>query len=214
VSTVIAIDGLAGSGKSTVAAALARRLGVPHVDTGAYYRAATLAVLRAGADPRSEAEVLAVLDGVHITRRMDRTLLDGRDVEAEIRSDEVTAQVSAVAAHPGVRRRLIMLQRAAAAGEGAVVEGRDAASVIVPEAELKVWLTAPPAVRAARRALQQGHDDAAVIELVTIQLLARDDADRHNTFLDADAVVIDTADLTVDAVVARVVDLVEPDDRA
>jgi cytidylate kinase len=95
-----------------------------------------------------------------------------------------------------------------------VVEGRDAASVIVPEAELKVWLTAPPAVRAARRALQQGHDDAAVIELVTIQLLARDDADRHNTFLDADAVVIDTADLTVDAVVARVVDLVEPDDRA
>lgn len=208
-STVIAIDGPAGSGKSTIAAALARRLGVPHVDTGAYYRAATLAVLRAGADPRSTAEVLAVLDDVHIVRRMDRTLLDGRDVEREIRSDEVTEKVSAVAAHPDVRRRLIALQRAAAAGEGAVVEGRDAASVIVPGAELKVWLTAPPAVRAARRAAQQGHADAAVIERVTTQLLARDDADRDNTFLDADAVVIDTADLTVDAVVARIVDLVD-----
>jgi cytidylate kinase len=80
--------------------------------------------------------------------------------------------------------------------------------VIVPDAELKVWLTAPPAVRAARRAAQQGHADAAVIERVTTQLLARDDADSPNTFLDADAVVIDTADLTVDAVVTRVVDLV------
>lgn len=206
-SPVIAIDGPAGSGKSTVAAALARRLGVPHVDTGAYYRAATLAVLRAGADPRSEAAVLAVLDSVHIARRAGRTLLDDEDVERQIRSDDVTAAVSAVAAHPDVRRRLAMLQRAEA-GEGAVVEGRDAASVIVPEAELKVWLTAPPAVRAARRAAQQGRADAAVIERVTTQLLARDDADSGNTFLDADAVVIDTADLTVDAVVARVVDLV------
>jgi cytidylate kinase len=207
--TVIAVDGPAGSGKSTVAAALARRLGVPHVDTGAYYRAATLAVLRAGADPRSAAEVLAVLDDVHIVRRRDRTLLDGRDVEREIRSDEVTAQVSAVAAHPEVRRRLVVLQRAAATADGAVVEGRDAASVIVPEAKLKVWLTAPPSVRAARRAAQQGHADAAGIERVTTQLLARDDADRSNTFLDADAVVIDTADLTVDAVVGRIVDLVD-----
>lgn len=209
-STVIAIDGPAGSGKSTVAAALARRLGVPHVDTGAYYRAATLAVLRAGADPRSEVEVLAVLDDAHITRRMDRTLLDGRDVEREIRSDEVTAEVSSVAAHPDVRRHLVVLQRAAAAGEeGAVVEGRDAASVIVPDATLKVWLTAPPTVRAARRAAQHGHTDAAVIERVTTQLLARDDADSANTFLDADAVVIDTAELTVDAVVGRIVDLVD-----
>jgi len=204
---VIAIDGPAGSGKSTVAAALARRLGVPHVDTGAYYRAATLAVLRTGADPSSAAEVLAVLDRVHIARRAGHTLLDGEDVEQRIRTDQVTAAVSAVAAHPDVRRRLVVLQRAEA-GEGAVVEGRDAASVIVPDAELKVWLTAPPAVRAARRAAQQGHADEAVIERVTTQLLARDDADSPNTFLDADAVVIDTADLTVDAVVARVVDLV------
>lgn len=207
-STVIAIDGPAGSGKSTVAGALARRLGLPHVDTGAYYRAATLAVLRAGADPRSAADVLAVLDDAHIMRQMDRTLLDGVDVEHEIRSDEVTAHVSAVAAHPDVRRRLVVLQLADATEEGAVVEGRDAASVIVPEATLKVWLTAPPAVRAARRAAQQGRADAAVIERVTTQLLARDDADSANTFLDADAVVIDTADLTVDAVVGRIIDLV------
>lgn len=206
-SPVIAIDGPAGSGKSTVAAALARRLGIPHVDTGAYYRAATLAVLRKGADTALAADVLAALDGVHIARRAGRTLLDGDDVEQQIRTDQVTAAVSAVAAHPEVRRRLVLLQRAEAE-DGAVVEGRDAASVIVPDAELKVWLTAPPAVRAARRAAQQGHADAAVIERVTTQLLARDDADSSNTFLDADAVVIDTADLTVDAVVARVVDLV------
>lgn len=201
---VIAIDGPAGSGKSTIAAALARRLGVPHVDTGAYYRAATLAVLRAGADPRSAVEVLGVLDAIHIARSADRTLLDGEDVEGRIRSDEVTAQVSAVAAHPDVRRRLVVLQRAEAR-EGAVVEGRDAATVIVPDAELKVWLTAPPSVRAARRAAQQGHADAAVIERVTTQLLARDRADSGNTFRDAEAMVIDTADLTVDAVVALVV---------
>jgi cytidylate kinase len=204
---VIAIDGPAGSGKSTVAAALARRLGIPHVDTGAYYRAATLAVLRKGADTTSGVDVLAALEGVHIARRAGRTLLDGEDVERQIRADQVTAAVSAVAAHPDVRRRLVPLQRAEAA-DGAVVEGRDAASVIVPDAELKVWLTAPPAVRAARRAAQQGHADAAVIERVTTQLLARDDADSPNTFLDADAVVIDTADLTVDAVVTRIVDLV------
>lgn len=208
-STVIAIDGPAGSGKSTVAAALARRLGVPHVDTGAYYRAATLAVLRAGADPTSASQVLAALDDVRIVRVADRTLLQDLDVEHEIRSDPVTARVSEVAVHPAVRRRLVTLQRAAVTRDGAVVEGRDAASVIVPDAHLKVWLTAPAAVRAARRAAQQGDADATVVERVTTQLLARDDADRGNTFLDADAVVIDTADLTVDQVVDRVLELVE-----
>jgi cytidylate kinase len=206
-TTVIAIDGPAGSGKSTVAAALARRLDVPHVDTGAYYRAATLVALRAGADPRSAAAVLAALDGVRIERRHGRTLVDGSDVEQAVRSDEVTAQVSAVASHPAVRRRLVVLQRAAATEAGAVVEGRDAATVIVPEAQLKVWLTAPPAVRAARRAAQQGCVDAAVVDRVTTQLLARDDADSDNTFLAADAVVIDTADLTIDGVVERVIGL-------
>lgn len=204
---VIAIDGPAGSGKSTIAASLARRLGVPHVDTGAFYRAATLAVLRAGVDPRSADEVLGVIDGTRIERRRDRTLLDGQDVEQTIRSDEVTARVSAVASHPQVRQRLVLLQREAVAGEGAVVEGRDAATVIVPDAHLKVWLTAPAEVRAARRAAQQGAVDATVVERVTTQLVARDDADRHNTFLAPDATVIETADLTIDAVVDRIVDL-------
>ncbi|HEX6257221.1 MAG TPA: (d)CMP kinase [Euzebyales bacterium] len=206
-TTVIAIDGPAGSGKSTIAAALADRLGIPHVDTGAFYRALTLAVLRAGADPAAAAAVSGVLDRVRIARWDDRTLLDGHDVEQAIRTDEVTAHVSAVAAHPGVRRRLVALQRAAVAAGGAVVEGRDAASVIVPDATLKVWLTAPTTVRAARRAAQQGAVDAAFVERVATQLVARDRADRPNTFLEDDAVVIDTGDLSVDAVVDAIVSL-------
>lgn len=207
-TTVIAIDGPAGSGKSTIARALARRVGVPHVDTGAYYRALTLAVLRAGADPEDTAAVLGVLDRIRITRRGDRTMLSGRDVEDEIRSDEVTDRVSAVARHPRVRERLVAWQRAAVDARGGVVEGRDAATVIVPDATLKVWLTAIPAVRAARRAAQQGTaDNDAVVARVATQLIARDHADRHNTFRAREAVEIDTTDLTVPEVVDRIVDL-------
>ena len=207
-TTVIAIDGPAGSGKSTIAQALARRIGVPHVDTGAYYRALTLAVLRAGADPDDPADVLDVLDGVTVRQRGDRTLLNGRDVEDAIRSDEVTSHVSTVAAHPRVRERLVAWQRAAVDARGAVVEGRDAATVIVPDATLKVWLTATPAVRAARRAAQWGtSDDDATVANVATQLMARDHADRHNTFRAREAIEIDTTDLAVSEVVDRIVDL-------
>lgn len=211
-TTVIAIDGPAGSGKSTIARELARRVGVPHVDTGAFYRALTLAVLRAGAAPADQASVLDVLARTNVCRADDRTLLDGHDVSDEIRSGEVTASVSAVARHPQVRARLVELQRAAIGEHGAVVEGRDAATVIVPDATLKVWLTAPPAVRATRRAAQQGKADAAVIEQVATQLIARDQADRGNTFRARDAIEIDTADLTIADVVDRVVAHLPADD--
>jgi cytidylate kinase len=211
VSTVIAIDGPAGSGKSTIARALAERLDVPHVDTGAYYRAATLAVLRAEADPADEAAVLAVLDRSHVERKDDRTLLNGSDVEDEIRTGAVDAHVSAVAGHPRVRARLVELQRAAAGARGAVVEGRDAATVIVPDATLKVWLTAPAPVRAARRAAQQGTADAQLIRQIGDRLASRDRADRDNTHRAGDAVEIDTADQGVVAVVDRVVALLHAD---
>jgi cytidylate kinase len=207
---VVAIDGPAGSGKSTISRALAQRLDVPHVDTGAYYRALTLAVLRAGADPRSESECVDVMADTHICRKADRTLVNGEDVEDAIRSDAVDANVSAVARHRGVRRRMVEWQREAIGPAGAVVEGRDAASVIVPHATLKVWLTAAPAIRARRRALQQGTSSEQVIARLSSELAARDHADRHNTHRSDDAVEIDTSDASVDQIVDRIRAMLEP----
>jgi cytidylate kinase len=207
---VVAIDGPAGSGKSTISRALAERLDVPHVDTGAYYRAVTLAVLRAGADPRSEPACLNVMAETHICRKADRTLLNGEDVEDAIRTDAVDANVSAVARHRGVRQRLVEWQREAVGPAGAVVEGRDAATVIVPHATLKVWLTASPVVRARRRARQQGVSSEQVIARVSDELVARDRADRHNTHRSDDAVEIDTSEARVDEIVDRIVGMLEP----
>lgn len=207
-TTVIAIDGPAGAGKSTVARAVAVRLGLPHVDTGAFYRALTLAALRAGVDPSDQAALLDVLERVGLHVSAGRVWLDDDDVTAEIRTDEVAALVSTVARHPRVRAALVRLQRAAVGEHGGVVEGRDAATVIVPDATLKVWLTAPPAIRAARRAAQQGHADAVTVDHVATQLLARDHADRDNTHRAADAIEIDTSQLSVAHVVDRVAALV------
>ena len=167
--TVVTIDGPAGSGKSTVAAALAARLGLAHVDTGAYYRAATLAVLRAGVDLHDAEAAADVVRRARIERRDGRTLLDGNDVEADIRGPEVTAAVSVVAAHPPVRAMLLLQQRAEIGDAGAVVEGRDAGTVVVPDADLKVWLTASPRERASRRAAQSGKPGAVDAEVVAIE---------------------------------------------
>lgn len=208
-TVVVAIDGPAGSGKSTIARALADRLDVPHVDTGAYYRALTLAVLRAGADPADQAAVLQVMAENHVYRKGDHTLLNGADVDTDIRADAVDGVVSAVATHPAVRSRLVEWQRDAVGPAGAVVEGRDAATVIVPDATLKVWLTAPPAVRARRRAQQQGVVGEHVLARVSGDLVARDNADRNNTFRADDAVEIDTAAGSVDQIVNRIVDLLD-----
>jgi len=200
---VIAIDGPAGSGKSTVAAALAARLGLPHVDTGAYYRAATLAVLRAGVDPGDADACAAVVAAADIQRRDGRTLLAGEDVEDEIRGPAVTAAVSAVSAHPAVRRTLVARQRAEVGAAGGVVEGRDAGTVVVPDADLKVWLTASPEERAARRAAQLGEPAAAHLG----DLARRDAADAPQMVPAADAVEIDTTGRPVseilDDIVAR-----------
>lgn len=205
--TVIAIDGPAGSGKSTVARALADRLQLPHVDTGAYYRALTLAVLDAGAGPDDAVGVMMVLERSDVSHGPTGTVLDGRDVEHRIRGAAVTAAVSAVARHTAVRQRMVVAQRAAVGPRGAVVEGRDAATVIVPDADLKVWLTAPTAVRAARRARQQGAAAGDDIARVSAELAARDHADRDNSVRADDAVTVDTADRTVDEVVDDIVAL-------
>ena len=204
-ATVIAIDGPAGAGKSTVARALARHLGVPHVDTGAYYRAATLAVLRAGVDPSDEAATVAVVRTLDIRRRDDRTLLNGDDVEAEIRDTTVTVNVSAVSAHQSVRAVLLDLQRRDVGSQGAVVEGRDAGTVVVPAADLKVWLTAAPQVRAARRAAQRGESGDEVIAAHVADITRRDAMDAAQMARAADVVEVDTTDRTIEQVVDAIV---------
>ncbi|MDQ4130932.1 MAG: (d)CMP kinase, partial [Actinomycetota bacterium] len=160
---VIAIDGPSGSGKSTVARRLADVLGLPHLDTGGLYRAVTLAVLRRGMDIHDAKACSEVARTVRIEQRGGRTYLCGEDVEDEIRGDEVTAAVSVVSAHPGVRDALLPVQRSAAA-EGGVVEGRDIGSVVLPDADLKVYLTASPEERARRRALERGIEDVAATQ--------------------------------------------------
>lgn len=199
--TVVAIDGPAGSGKSTIAAALAARLGVVHVDTGAYYRAATLIALRAAADLDDPDTVVDVVQAARIDRRDNRTFVDGVDVEDDIRGPEVTNAVSSVSRQPRIRRHLVALQQAAVAPDGAVVEGRDAGTVVVPEADLKVWLTASPLERARRRAAQLGGsgDEAMAAQADAIE--QRDRRDAAQMARAADAVVVDTTGLSVEQIV-------------
>ncbi|HWB71184.1 MAG TPA: (d)CMP kinase [Egibacteraceae bacterium] len=199
--TVVAIDGQAGAGKSTVAAALAERLGLAHVDTGAYYRAATLAVLRAGVDVADERACARIVADARIGREGGRTLLDGEDVEDEIRGPAVTAAVSTVAAHRGVRAALLDLQRQAVTAPGAVVEGRDAGTVVVPEAEVKVWLTAGPERRAERRAAQLGAPDADTVSAHAADLARRDAEDAARMAPAPDAIVVDTTQRSVESLV-------------
>lgn len=203
--TVVAIDGPAGSGKSTIAAALAQRLGVVHVDTGAYYRAAALAVLRAEVGISDGAAVLRAVCRADIRRSQGCTLLDGVDVESEIRGGAVTAIVSAVAGNPDVRSHLVGLQRAEVGAAGAVVEGRDAGTVVVPDADLKVWLTAAVQERARRRAAQLGTADPAMVAEHVRDIERRDTSDSRQMARADDAVEIDTTGRSVAAMVDDIV---------
>ncbi len=206
---VIAIDGPAGSGKSTVARAVASRLGMAHLDTGAMYRSVTVAVLRRGIDPEDADRVAEVVADLHIEIQGDRVIVERSDVTGKIRSPEVTRAVSAVSSHQAVRREMVRRQREwAHAHSGGVVEGRDIGSVVFPEADLKVYLVASDEVRAERRSKESEDQDP---EAVAADLARRDqlDSTRSESPLAPadDAVVIDTSDRTVDEVVEEVVSL-------
>lgn len=204
----IAVDGPAGSGKSTVAKALARRLGAAHVDTGAMYRALALKMLeeKLRFDDRSAvAEVLASTD---IRVGDGKVLLDGREVAHLIRSDEVTAASSKVAELEPVRRWMVERQRAIAEAAGsAVVEGRDIGTVVLPGADLKIYLTASEQERARRRSLETGSE----AERTATEIASRDARDSERTFSPlkaaADAVVLDTTDLTIEQVLDRILEI-------
>lgn len=208
---VVALDGPAGTGKSSVARGVARRLGWKFVDTGATYRAATLAVLTEGVDPHDPEAVLAVVGPARIALVTDpgapAVLLNGLDVSADIRSAEVTAAVSAVSAVPAVRQLMIAVQRSATGLDGAVVEGRDIATVVAPKAMLKVYLDARPEVRARRRA---GELNVANPEHVERDLQRRDGLDNQTNKLEVSegAVHLDTSDLMLDQVIDAIVELV------
>jgi len=207
---VVAIDGPSGSGKSTVARAVAARLGLEVLDTGAMYRAVTLAVLERGADVHDAVacEAAAVDSDIVVDGTV---LLDGRDVTAEIRGPDVTASVSAVSAHPGVRAVLVDRQREWVEEHGGgVVEGRDIGTVVFGDAPTKVFLTASDDTRAARRARDEA--DAArstTVDAVAADLARRDSLDSTRAvsplIAAADAIVVDTTTRDVDDVVDEIV---------
>jgi CMP/dCMP kinase len=206
---IVAIDGPAGSGKSSVSRLVAARLRLPHLDTGGFYRAATLVALRAGLDPGDAAGIVRKLEEVEISSRDGLTVVDDVVVEGDIRGHEVTAAVSEVSAHPEVRTILVDKQRQWVADRGgsAVVEGRDIGTVVFPNARLKVFLTADERERARRRAAQRGEDPASHLEAIR----RRDSLDgtrRVSPMTPAeDAVVLDTTDLGIGEVVDTVVEL-------
>lgn len=210
---VVTVDGPAGVGKSTVARAVAGALGLPYLDTGAYYRAAALAVIRAGVEPGDRAAALAVVANAGLDFRDEEMLLDGEVVSEAIRDPSVAGAASAVSTDPALRRLVVQAQRdwVDRAGGRAVVEGRDIGTVVFPDAGVKVFLTADPAERARRRA-QDPESAGLPVEEIERQLRARDhtDSTREASPLRpaADAVIIDTTGLSVRDVVAVVLGLV------
>jgi len=204
---VIAIDGPAGAGKSTVARALAERLGLTYLDSGAMYRCVALAALRAGADPDDAPAVTRLAESLDLRVEAGRIAIGPEDVGAAIRTPEVSAAASRVSVHPGVRAAMVARQRALVAAGGWVAEGRDIGTVVCPESPLKVHLTASERERARRRAAQTGEDRETV--LAAQRDRDRRDRSREHGALEVagDAVELDTSGLDVDGVVERVADL-------
>jgi CMP/dCMP kinase len=202
---VIAIDGPAGSGKSTVARRLAERLGLGYLDTGAMYRAVTFAALRRGIDPADTGPVAELARVVDLDVTTDHVRVDGVDATIEIRGPEVSRAVSLVAANPEVRAELVRRQREwANERAGGVLEGRDIGTVVFPDAILKVYLNARPEVRADRRAAEVSDLD---YETVAADMARRDALDQGRQAdplrLADDAIELDTSDMSIDEIVAE-----------
>jgi cytidylate kinase len=218
-TVVVAVDGPAGTGKSSVSRGLAHELRARYLDTGAMYRIVTLAVLRAGIDLTDQAAVVAVASNAKLSVGYDpdedRSYLDGEDVSSEIRGDQVTKAVSAVSSVPAVRTRLVDLQLTLIGGPGnVVVEGRDIGTVVLPDADVKIFLTASAETRARRRNDQNvaaGLLDDYPAVLADVRRRDHLDSTRAVSPLRAapDALVVDTSEMTEPEVVAHLLQLVK-----
>lgn len=224
---IVAIDGPAGSGKSTVARAMAAQKGLTYLDTGAMYRSVACAALERGIDPSDTAAVIELARALDIKlvngENGPEVYIDGEDRTAEIRTPEVDANVSVVAAIPEVREAMVELQRKLAAAGDVVAEGRDIGTVVFPEAEVKVYLVADPAARARRRAVQRsGGDlakdssaqaDEAEAKKIEAELIERDRKDSTRKVAPLkpaeDAVHIDSTALSVEEVCAKIGSLID-----
>lgn len=205
---VIAIDGPAGAGKSTVGRALADRLELRYLDTGAMYRAMTFAALRRGVVEGDLDEVAAMAPDVVMTIEDGVVVVDGVDATTAIRGREVTEAVSQISSNPVVRQVLVDRQRSWVAEHGGgVVEGRDIGTVVFPDADLKLYITASPRVRAERRVRELGGD----VDDVEASIIKRDRVDSsraHSPLTEAaDAVIVDTTGMTIDEVVAHILEM-------
>ena len=214
----IAMDGPVGAGKSTIADAAAKRLGILHLDTGAMYRALGLKALREGLDPGDEESMVALCGRLNLSVRVgaagQETILDGEDVSGLIRTQEVSMAASTVSRYAPVRKRMVALQQELAASQDMILDGRDICTTVLPNAPLKIYLTASAEERARRRWKEmQAKGQTESFEEVLAQVRARDEQDMNRPVEPLrqaeDAVLLDTTDMTFDQVVDRITEMAE-----
>lgn len=214
----IAIDGPAGAGKSTIAKMAAKKLDFIYVDTGAMYRAMALYFLRREIDAKDEKKIAEACEHINVTiayqEGEQQVLLNGENVNAFIRTEEVSMMTSNTSKYPAVREKLLYLQRELAAANNVIMDGRDIGTCVLPDAELKIYLTASASERAKRRYLEQKErgveSDLAQIER---DIIARDEQDMYREIAPLkqaeDAIYLDTSDMTIEEVVTKIVSLVQ-----
>lgn len=216
--TIVAIDGPAGAGKSTVAKALAKRIGAAYIDTGAMYRAVALKLIRTGTDYRDPDALQAMLDGLDVDFSEGRTIMDGEDVSGLIRTPEISALASPSSGVPAVRYKLTALQQAMGERKSIVMDGRDIGTVVFPHADFKFFLTASADERARRRTEEMlAKGEEADFETIRADIIQRDHQDSHRDFRPLrqaeDAVLIDSTDMTIEGVVDTMMAFIEAKDR-
>lgn len=207
--TVVAIDGPAGSGKSTVAKAVAERLGFAHIDTGGMYRAVTLLALEGAVDPTDGERLGEISRQVDIKAVEGMITIGGRDVSGRVRDPDVTELVSVVAAHPPVRHEMTAMQRRLASEEDVVMEGRDIGSVVFPDAEVKIFLTASMDERVQRRAAETGEDPDHIRDTIASRDTADSERETSPLARPEGAILIDSTGRSIEEVVSEVVRAVE-----
>lgn len=216
--TIVAIDGPAGAGKSTIAKRLAERIGADYIDTGAMYRATALKLLRTGTDYKDPQALQAMLDAMDVDFSEGRTILDGEDVSGLIRTPEISALASPSSGVPAIRYKLTALQQTMGKRKSIVMDGRDIGTVVFPDADYKFYLTASADERARRRTEEmRAKGEPADFEAIRADIIRRDYQDSHREFRPLrkaqDAVEIDSTDMSIDSVVETMMAFIEARDR-